>query len=504
MGLLNKLITHNIVINEIKECEDSTILNVRLCIMDSMASPNGWRVTKDVIERCKNTLINKPIVCKYYPEINNELGTDSLGDHEETTVVVRGTNGEVTIPYNDTISIGVITDVETIEIEDSDEVQLWANGSLWLTKEFNSVSLIYEWAMNGININTSVEWGYSDGTSLFIDGIEYMSNITFTGLCVLNSVSNKQKPVIYGNYSCSNLNLATNDMIKRFNNAIKADIDNVGINNIENYKNGKESVSMENKFLMALNQISLGETRDKVMDALSKVLTAEEYNNAWVGIYGIYDDYIVYETYTDNEWKNFKVNYAKTEEDDIQIDINSKVEIEYQFELVEKSTVNNLQTKVNELLSETNTVKDEKSKLEESVSELEQKLTTANNTAKTLNDQIDKLNEKVNELEPYKLKVDKDEFDSKLNEKVEYYESKFNALSGKNLFESDEVQQLIKDTLDNEKCENAKIKLDSIMVGLVKPIVNNSKKQSTLVEPATSAKINIPSQVKSDLELYRD
>ena len=107
-NLLNRLVTQNIVINEIKETDDSTILSVDLCVMDSLASPNGWRVTRDEIESRHNTLVNKPIVCRYYPEVDNQYGTDYLGDHEESMITVRGTNGEMVIPYNDTVSVGVV------------------------------------------------------------------------------------------------------------------------------------------------------------------------------------------------------------------------------------------------------------------------------------------------------------------------------------------------------------------------------------------------------------
>lgn len=505
MDILNKLITQNIVINEIKETDDSTILNVRMCVMDSLPSPNGWIVGGDELEKRANTLVNKPIVCRYYCEDNNQFGTDYIGDHEESKVVARGTNGNVIIPYNNTVSIGVITQTEIVEIEDG-EKQLWADGVLWLTKEFNSVSLIHEWANNGIVINTSVEWGISEGTSTFANGVEYMHDITFTGLCVLNSRDNGIKPVVYGNYACSNLQFATNEMVQQFNNAIKTDIDNIGIN-IENEKEGD---CVENKFLIALNQLSLGETRDKVMTALSKILTAEEYNNAWISLYGITDTTITYDTYIDGKgWIDYKFNYTKSEDDEIVIDEASKVEVGYDVVLVEKAVMNTLETKVNELQG----VVEEKATLETTITELQERLnnitddlTKVSEEKVELSETILTLNTKVNELEPYKLKADEAAYDEALNKEMSYYESKFNALNGADKFATDEVKGLVKDLLEVEKKDNAKITLASMLVDLVQPVVtqvNNSKKQ-VVSEPTSTVSNLIPDVVKSDLELYRD
>lgn len=507
MELLNRLITQNIVINEIQECEDTTMLKVRLCVMDSLPSPNGWCVTKEVLNERQSTLINKPIVCRYYPETNNEFGTDYIGDHEESTITVRGTNGDMVIPYNNTVSIGVITNTEIIPIDESEnsEVQLWADGVLWLTKEFNSVSLIHEWAMNNIAINTSVEWGIKDGTSVMVNNVEYMTGVTFTGLCVLNSRNNGIKPVVYGNYQCSNLQFATNEMVKQFNNAIKTDIENIGVNE----ENKEEGDVMENKFLIALNQLSLGETRDKVMEALSKTLTAEEYNNAWISNYGIYDDYVVYETYVDEAWKNFKVNYSKGENDEITVDLGSKVEMEYNFELVEKQVVNELKSKAEELdgiVNEKTTLEATVSELQEKVNSLTEDLTKTTDEKVVLAEAISTLETKVNELEPYKEKADKDAFETALAEKMSYYETKFNALNGAETFASEDVQQLVKDLLDVEKKDNAKIALDSMLVDLVQPVVTqvNNAKSSHVTEQASDLSNLVPDTIKSDIELYRD
>ena len=60
---------------------------------------------------------------------------------------------------------------------------------------------------------------------------------------------------------------------------------------------------VENAFIKSLNSISLGDIRSKIMDALSKVMTADEYYNVWVGSYEIYptENYFVYENYEEKE-----------------------------------------------------------------------------------------------------------------------------------------------------------------------------------------------------------
>lgn len=514
MELYERIMTQNIVINEIEEVEDNSVLKVQLCIMNSKVSANGWGVKKDVLKKYGKTLINKPIVCKYNPEINNQTGTDCLGSHEETTVTMRGTQGKELIPYTDTMSIGVITNIFYKDIDD-DEVELWAEGVLWLVREYNAVSLLYDWMREGIKINASVEWGHKSEDSYIEDNIEWMNKLVFLGLCVLNSKASDEVPVIYGNYKCAELKFATNEMIQKFNNAVKIDIEkNIKFNdNKLNNEEGESGMEMENKFLIALNQISLGDKRDKVMEALSKTLTAEEFNNAWISNYGIYDDYVIYETYVDDKWKTFKLEYSITENDEIQISVDSKKEVEYELNLVEKTVYNALEEKVG-------TLEAEKIELETSIKEIQ---TNYNTVLKDLDNMkiekenldltIDTLNLKVNELEPYKAKADKEAYESELNKQTDYYKAKFNALNATDKFESEEVQNLIKETLDTEKCSNARSSLALMLEDLVevsnedKTVVletkNNSIKKG-ICEMGQPINMNVPSNIKKDIDIYRD
>ena len=97
----------------------------------------------------------------------------------------------------------------------------------------------------------------------------------------------------------------------------------------------------------------------------------------------------------------------------------------------------------------------------------------------SLNETIQSLNQVVEELKPYKAKVEQDEYERQLNEKIEFYKGKFEALNAKERFETDEIQGLIKETLDIEKATNAKSKLADILLDCVKvdnQVIQNDKK----------------------------
>lgn len=489
MKKLEELISHNIAINSIEKDEDSSTLKVKLLVHDFKKSHNGWGITEEVADKNKHTLVGKHIVTKYYRAEENG-GKDCLGDHEEGTTKYRDT--DVDIPLNYTNSIGTITNAYIDWIDgDNEELgkALWADGILLMYEHYNECSLIYEWYENNIKVNTSVEWFYTD--DVIVDGVQWIANPTYSNIAVLNSESRGDTGIIYGNYDTSELKL----MINQMNNAIKADYnEKVGVNNNSGNNKDGDNVEKINIFKQALNQLSLGQTRDKIFDALSKVMVADEYNSMWLGNYGIYDDHIIYETYIDNGWKNFKINYSKSEDDEITFDMGTKVEVDYEFTLVEKTTVDTMQSSLNSLTEKVETISTEKVELETSLNAkddeikgLKGEMTADKDMIVSLNEQINSLNEKIEELEPFKIDADKQEYEKALNELKDVYKEKFEKLNALEVFDSEEVQLKIERCMNSDTKVDAELSIKTKLCDLISGLnVNKTVEPTPIVEQSKS------------------
>ena len=345
-----KHMIHNLCINSVEPVpEDRTILKVKGIVLDFEPTPNGWAISRDIVDQYKNTLVNKHIVTRYYSEDENN-GIDALGNHEPSSTTLRGTSGEVEIPITETHSIGTVTNVyidKISEDDSSDKEVLWFEGILLYWDNINECELLLEWCKKGIPILTSVEWYYTKSTT-DKNGIEWILNPNFSALTVLNSEQRGDKPVIYGNYSCSHIEIMlNNDHYQMFNNAIMEDI------NIKENNKRSETGKMDNIFVKALNEISFGETRSKILESLSKQMTADEFRTVYISEWGVFDTYFVYEAPVGNVWKTYKINYTKTD-DEVVVDLESKVEVERKQILVEVSDVQQVQ---NELSKANDTIK---------------------------------------------------------------------------------------------------------------------------------------------------
>lgn len=470
LDLLNKFITHNTVLNSLEQVEDNTVIKCKALIMHFNKSFNGWAVKEDVVKQRMSTLINKPIVARYYSEEENN-GLDALGDHEPTTIKLRGTNGEVDLPSTNTKAIGVTTNVYIDYIDPQDHTLgkgLWAEGIIWALDNINETSLLLEWFSNNIPILLSVEWYYSQET--FMDNTRWILDPTFSAVCLLNSELRGEKPIYYGNYDVAHLDLLLNQQhYNSFNQAVKADLEKGNsFNDIENkIENGDDR--LENIFLKALNDISFGEIRDKIYSALAKVMIAEEYNSMWISLWDVYDTYFIYETYNGTEWVRFKINYTKGENDELVVDYENRKQVVRQDVYVEVSEVQSLNTKIDELTQELN------GKAEEFNNKVEE-LNVVNVEKESLNETIIGLNSQIEELKPYKETVDAQEYEKALNEKKEYYSEKFNAMGAKEKYESEDVQNLIKQTLNSDEGMKAELQLNKMIVEMVQ--ATNSKKET--------------------------
>lgn len=464
MNVVDKLITHHFHINSLEQTEDETIIKFKALVHTFEQTPNGWGITEDTASKRIHTLINKHIVTRYYSADENN-GIDCLGDHENSETILRGTD-DVKIPKMLTNSIGTITNAYIDYIDENNESlgkAVWAEGVLLAMENMNEVSLLMEWFEKDVKILISVEWWYTTSVK-DNNGSTWIADPTYSNVCILNSEQRGDKPVIYGNYDYANIQL-------QFNQAIKADLEskesfnNISKNNIKNEieKNGDDSLET-NIFKKALNELSFGDIRDEIYSDLAKKMVAEEYNNIWISLYYVFENYFIYEVYEDSNWIYYKISYTKTETG-VDVDLASKVKVERDSVWKEVPQVQALNTKIEELTIEI-TTKDES-------------LNTLNTEKETLTQTISGLNSTIEELTPYKETVDTQEYEKALNEKKEYYSDKFGAVNAKEKFDTEEVQTLIKQTLNSEEGTKAELALNKMIVEMVQTITIDNKKEDS-------------------------
>lgn len=465
-------------LNSIKQSEDFTLLNATFIIHDFEKSGNNQVLSKEVALDGAFTLKNKPIVAKYFPVDNSS--TDALGSHEQYLGVNR--YGEQSVMM-DTVPIGVITTegyLMNIEENGSEKEVLAVDAVLWRARFSDVCDLLLEWHQRGIRILTSVEYLYKNYS--FRDGIEYIeSPIFYDGHCILNSEERGNHNMVLPSYDSSHL-LSFNDM-KEFNRLVAQAI---------NQKN-KEGETME--LFKKVCELSHNDIRTKLYSEMQKILSEQEYNNSW--IVDVFDSIFIYETWVENEgYKFYQVNYSKTD-DSVTADFENKVEVMEETKWVQVTEVQNLQTqlneanaKVQEMVTQMNSI----SSTLESVNTEKEQLT---NQFTDATEKLISLNALVEELKPFKEQFENAQFEKSLNEKVSYYSEKFDAVNAAEKFNSEEVQELIKLSVNStDEGKNAILQLNSILVEMVKP--NNKPEDTGIREFASKRENLIPANTDFD------
>ena len=486
MNNLEKLLTHNTCINSIEVTDDPSIMKVTCKILDFLPSPNKWGITEEVCDKYKDTLVGKHFVTRYCAD------TDTLGTHEDSKVKFRGT--QIDIPHKNTNSIGTVLKVWIDYIDKDDEELgkcLWCEGMLMVYEHLNEISLIQSWLESGIKVNLSIEWFYTE--SVIVDGIEWIANPTFSNICVLNSEAKNGKPLVKGNYDIAELDFK---MIEEMNNAILADY---SLNNKETTKESEEM--LKNRFLEALNSLSVGDLVSKIYSALSKVMPADEFYDTYVSDYNVYleESFFVAHTYTGDGCVYHKFTFTKDAEDNIEVDYSGKQQVKREEVWVTVSVAQaQVETAVAEVTEVLNTIKGEKETLETKVNDLETELTTEKESKVELVTQIESLNSVVEELTPYKENAVAQEVEQKLNEKKEYYKVKFEALNALEAFDTEEVQTMIKESVNSDSAiaEKAEFGLGKALIEMVKPMDNSKQQNPTYTELNSNMNNLIPADSK--------
>ena len=428
MSSLNKNII-NMSLNSISKTNNPSQLEAIFVVHDFKRSWNNAIITKEVCEANMHYLVGQYICCKYVPKYENN-GEDALGNHEAYLDINRDTGEEMVA--TGTVPIGHITEVYIAEGETSDgtigEV-FYCKATLWLNKFYNVLSFLNEMVENGINVPCSVEYGYTN--FIMQDGVRYdQSPIYYEALCILNPIDRGDVKQVLPAYDSSKFKGFS------FNEAIQVDIEN---NMNTKQEEGETKVENEN--------ITVEEVKEETVEQ-------EEVN---------------VETEENTEVETVEEN-AETEAEEVQ-----------EEEAVEENTTEEEQPKEEVVVDEVLTSENARLK-EELVSEKEEKL--------TLVQEIASLKKQIEELIPFKAKVEEMEYNEKLQEVVSQYKDKFTALNALDKFETDEVQALVKETLDVEKSVNAKLSLADMLVNLATNSFSKEEKASdTMIKESCSKKV---------------
>lgn len=440
--------------NSLEKTDNPSQLRAKFIVHHFKDSWYGDVITKEVCQENMNYLVGQYICCGYVPREEND-GEDALLDHMVTTTINRDTGKEM--QTTNTTPIGHITDVYIDFDAETNQEVLFCTAILWVDKFYNIISLLDEWLQKGVPIVCSCEYRFTNYSVK--DGFTYIqSPIYYKALTILNSEKRGNIEQFYPAYDSSKLC----GYEEKFNQALQKDLDtnaNNGANSINN--NGKGD-TMNNVFLTALNDISFGEIREKIMSALSKVMVADEYNRLWISQWDVYDTYFIYETYKDEEWIRFKVEYTKNENDEIEVDYEGRKQVVRQDVYVE---VSEMETSLNSIKEDYETKLN--STVEEKVA-LENTLVESKNAQVELSATIESLNSQLEELKGFKEELDTIKYNEKLKEARDSYKEDFASFNSVDKFEDEEVQKLIVETLDEKTSFNAIIRLKDILLECAK------------------------------------
>ncbi|ARC58726.1 hypothetical protein SFC27_10970 [Bacillus licheniformis] len=425
-------------LNEIKKTDDPTKLPCTFIIFDFETSHNNTVISKEVALDASPTIINKPIVAKYHEVEGINTATDALGSHE--AYLGTDKHGELEVK-TDTTPIGVFTSegyiIEIDTAEGKKEV-LAADAVLWSSRFSDACELLLEWYSRGININTSCEILYSNYSVK--DGIEYIeAPIYLEGHAILNSEKRGEHDIVLPAYDSSRL-VSFNEM-QKFEKLVAQAA------NQEKQKEGEKVDKFKKVF-----ELSHSDIRALIYNQLDPTLESNEESY----IADVYDTYFIVNIYSwseDNSYdKYYKINYAKNG-DTLTIDFDSKIEV-FLKRNWEEVVPEEIQSQLNE---KDTTI----SKLSEQFNEIKEKFNTAS-------EKLVQLNSALEELKPFKEQHEKAEFEKRVQEKKEFYKSKFEALNAEEKFETEEVQNLIlASAKDSEETDKAILQLNSMLVDLV-------------------------------------
>jgi hypothetical protein len=410
-----------------------------------LANGNGLDFKLEQTELYKDTLLNKPVVAKYYPLTND------LGHHEP----VFDANGNII--GLETIAIGTIKEVwiDEFKIDDDTTVQaLYAKADLWNYKYPQIVSCV-EKLFNEGNADSSVEVEiYSYGANPSQE-YRYATDYCYIGNCLLGST------ILPADSDAGVISVAQ----KEIASAVQFDLNSLAKKGDETMPTTETTEVFNKGFEVRFHgatetaALKFSEIRNQIYNLLNPIDPKNGYRDYNYYLRDLYNEYVIAEDWNHDE-QLYKIPYTITNDqvtlapkDDWQkgvlgfipegVEINSLIS-EKEIELNE---LNNKLTQVKEDLAnmaETKTV--EVQELEIKIVELNSKIEELNNlivqekeAKTTLEGTITELNSTIDTLTPFKEQVESAEKQAKVTE----VSSKYSKLLSKETFDLAETQTLI-------------------------------------------------------------
>lgn len=435
---------------------DPSITKATFVIHDFSKCKNNQVVSKEVAEASMHTLEGKPVVCRYIPGEEND-GLDALTDHELALDVYRDGSGEFVTTK--TIAIGYFEKayIGEVETENGKIEALLGDAVLWADKYPNIIGLLNEWLEEGVEVPTSVEFAYQNYS--MNDGVEYVdAPLIYLAHAILNAEDrNKYKKVLPA-YDSSKMLSMQND----WDMAVAQQV-----------AKAKE----ENIMFKKVCQISLTERIGKIYQVIREKMSASEFDSIWISDYLIYDDHFIMEEYVDEEWKYYKVMYTISENDEIEVDLEGKVEVEtvITFEEVQKE-LKSLKTELEGIsVNESDEVAELEAKiaeLESRISELEKEVEEKDAEIEELSAEKTELEEAVEELEEVEKEYNAVKFNEAYNQLFEEVSANLKAISAEDKLEDEEFIALIKKAVNSVE---AKVELQEAIISAIPKVDSEPK-----------------------------
>ena len=426
----------NVMLNSISLNEDDpTIINCKFTILDFEVSRNNVIVGKEEALQLGQTIKGKPIRTLYKEETTTGSKDDDFGDHEAQMGIDR--NGNAYMKRN-TVPIGVFTSdgyIEQINVDGVMKDVLVADAHLWYSQFKEPIQLIIEWFEQGMDINMSCEYLYSNYEVK--DKIEYHYSPLYLESHVL--LGSKVTPAY------ESAKLLQFNQLEEFSLAVAQALNN------------------KNKEVNDLAEVV--QANEEINEEKSKEIVEETVEEKTEEIV---DETVEKEEETDGE----EVNKGLQEVKGLQ-------------EKVETDEVAQLNAKIEELNNEISQLNTKVEELTNSKSELSSKFESATET-------ISQLNAQLEELKPFKEQLELVQKETALNEAKELFEAKFNAIGANELFASEEIQNLVAQSIeDGEVGLNAKLSLNEKIVELAsKKLEANANPIQAIMNSSASRDFN--------------
>lgn len=444
---MNKIQTINTSIVEISQSIDHSAKEITMLVHKlNHVNANGLDFLKEYTETAMKSIINKPVVCKYYENI------DDLGGHEH---VVDKTTGKI-VELN-TIAIGTITDSWIDKINEDEDIEaLFVKATIWSYKYPKITEVIERNFEDGIctsSVEVSIEEYDGEPTQKYRVAKTY----TYLSNCLLGQTTPPADSDA-GVLSVADKEIAQAIVSDLETNGKKGDVQ------VAEKFNKDHEINYHAQFEVA--SLKLDEVSNQIYNKLNP-LNAKTSNRQYnYCIRDLYNDYVIVE-----DWDDYKVLYKipyTIENDEVvlapqeqwvqgtlgfipdNVDLTQLqiqvAELNKEIEVLQKGAKEQMDKTVEELQTELSAKDTEIAEFKTKIEELEAKVTELNETIVTqteaksaLEGEIAELNSKVEELKPFKEQIEKAEKDAKVAELSSRYEK----LLAEEVFKSEEVQSAI-------------------------------------------------------------